>query len=157
MLRRIGRATIWHPDAIPASEGELARDVKRWVLPMIDAFLIIGSALGLSGGMPSIAIVYNPAVSSTAAVFVLLFAVGCLIGISFPRLWIVEMMSKCGLAFVLLTYAGLLFGLAITESESRGFVAGVTAACAVVPVWRIIWLGREHRRRILAARLVGES
>lgn len=154
VLRRLARATIWHPGAIPASEGELARDVKRWVLPVIDALLILGSALGLAGGMPSIAIVYNPSVSGATAVFVLLFAVGCLLGIAFPKLWVLEFIAKCGLAFVLLTYAALLFGLAFTGNEARGFVAGVTAAAAVVPVWRIVWLGRDHRRRVLSTRLV---
>lgn len=153
----LGRASIWHPDAIPASEGELARDVKRWVLPPLDAALIIGSILGLNGGMPSLAIVYNDAVSSAAAVAVLVFAVGCLIGVSFPRLWVLEMASKCGLVFVLVTYATLLLGLAAGGHESRGFVAGVTAAVSIVPLWRIVWLGREYRRRKARDRLTGEG
>ena len=157
VLLAIARASIWAPGAIPAHEGELARDVKRWVLPPFDALLILGSALGLSGGMPSLMIVYNEAVSSASAVAVLAFSIGCLLGISFPRWWLLEMLSKCGLVFILATYALMLFGLAFAGSEARGFVAGVTAACAVLPTWRILWLGREHRRRVLAARLVGGS
>ncbi|MDN3309546.1 hypothetical protein QWJ90_01240 [Microbacterium oryzae] len=152
-LKRLGRATIWHKDAIPASEGELARDVKRWVLPPIDALLILGSAVGLTGGLPSVAIVYNEAVSYAAAVAVLVFAAACLVGVSFPKLWVLEFASKCGLVAVLITYAALLFGLALEGSQSRGFVSGVTAACAVVPMWRIVWLLRERRRRVRARRL----
>lgn len=146
-MRALWEASIWHPDAIPPSEGELARDVKRWVLPTLDALLILGSVLGLHGGMPTFAIVYNAAVSQAASVAVLLFAVGCLVGIAFPRLWVLELASKCGLTFVLLTYAVLLLALATGEYPARGFVAGVTAAVTVLPVWRIVWLGREYRRR----------
>lgn len=152
-LSRLGRASIWHPDAIPASEGELARDVKRWVLPPLDALLILGSWRGVSGGMPSLAIVYNETISTAAAVGVLAFSIGCLIGVSFPRFWVLEMIAKCGLVFVLITYALLLFGLAITGDDGRGFIAGVAAGCAVLPFWRIVWLGREHRRRVRARRV----
>lgn len=146
-LRQIAAASIWHPDAIPASEGEVARDMKRWALPTIDAILIAGSFAGLLGGLPSVAIIYNPAISHAAALAVLGFSIAAAFGVSFPRLWVVEMGGKCGLAFVLLLYALLLVVLATNETAQRGWVAGVTAACAVVPIWRIVWLGREHRRR----------
>ncbi len=138
---------IWHPDAIPALEGEVARDVKRWVLPLIDAALILGSILGLNGGMPTFAIVYNETVSQIASVAVLIAAAGCLIGVAFPRLWLIEFISKCTLSFILLLYAALLLALATSEYPARGFIAGVCAAVTVLPVWRIIWLGREYRRR----------
>lgn len=149
MIQALWRATIWHPDAIPDSEGEIAREVKRWVLPIVDGFLIIGSFLGIHGGMPTFAIVYNEAVSQTASVAVLAFSIACLVGVAFPRLWLVEFVGKCGLSFVLLLYALLLLALAASESPARGFVAGVCAGVAVLPVARILWLGREHRRRVL--------
>ena len=150
VLRRLAQATIWHAGAIPDTEGEYARDLKRWALPTVDLLLILGSIFGISGGMPSVLIVYNELVSRTTAWVVLIFALGCLIGVSFPRLWVLEFASKCGLVFVLITYALLLVGLAASGNEARWFIAGVTSACAVVPSWRIIWLGREHRRRVLA-------
>ena len=147
MIRRLWAATIWHPAAIPASEGEIARDVKRWVLPLIDAALILGSILGLNGGMPTFAIVYNETVSQVASVAVLAAGVGCLIGVAFPRLWLLEFISKCALSFILLLYAALLLALATSEYPARGFIAGVCAGITVPLVERIIWLGREYRRR----------
>lgn len=146
-MRRLFRASIWHPRAIPITEGELARDVKRWVLPPIDTILIIGSILAIHNGMPTFAIVYNALVSHASAIAVLVFSVGCLVGVSFPRLWVLELLSKCGLAFVLITYAVLLFARVLVGDSTGGFVAAVSAALAVVPVWRIVWLGREYRRR----------
>jgi len=145
--RRLWRATIWHPDAIPASEGELARDVKRWVLPPFDMLIIFGSYLGLHGGMPNLAIVYNDAVSHAASIAVLVFAVACLIGVSFPHLWALELSAKVGLVTVLITYTILLFALAAWEYPARGFISGAMAAVTVLPVWRIVWLGREERHR----------
>ena len=147
MIRRLWAATIWGPGAIPASEGEVARDVKRWILPLIDAALIGGSILGLNGGMPTFAIVYDETVSRVASVAVLVAAVGCLIGIAFPRLWLLEFVSKCGLSFILLLYAALLLALATSEYPARGFIAGVCAAVTVPLVGRIVWIGREYRRR----------
>ena len=148
MMRSLWLASIWHPDAIPASEGEYARDVKRWVLPTIDLLLILGSFFGMSGGMPTVLIVYNECVSRTAAALVLAFAVGCLVGVAFPRLWALEFAAKCGLVFILLTYALLATGLSASGDQGRWFISGAVAAAAVAPVWRIIWLGRERRRRI---------
>lgn len=146
-MRWIARHTIWHPDAIPASEGEIARDVKRWVLPVIDLLLIIGSVLGLNGGLPAFAVVYDHAVATVAASAVLVFASACLIGVAFPRLWALELAAKCGLSVVLITYAILLLGLAATDVGTRGFVAGVSSALCVILIWRIVWLGRERRKR----------
>lgn len=146
-MRGLFRATIWAPGAIPITEGELARDVKRWVLPTIDGILIVGSLLAVFNGLPSFAIFYNAVVSHVSALSVLSFSIGCLVGVSFPRLWWLELIAKCGLAFVLITYAVLLFGRVLVGDSTGGFVSAVSAALAVVPVWRIVWLGREFRRR----------
>lgn len=146
-MRALFRATIWHPDAIPKSEGDYAADLKRWVIPIIDVLLIIGSALAVSGGLPTFAIVYNESVSHIAAVAILVFSCTCLLGISFPKLWALELVSKCGLVFLLLTYSVLLMGLAVGEYPTRGFVAGVATALCVLLGARVVWLAREFRRR----------
>ena len=152
LLSAIGGASIWHPDAIPASEGELARDVKRWVLPAIDALLMFGSFLSLFGGVPAFTRVYNASVAQWAALVVLIAATLCLIGVSFPKLWLLELLAKCLLSGFLVHYALLLSTLSITGSPAWGIVGGMAAALAVVPMWRIVWLGREYRRRRAASR-----
>lgn len=146
-LAAVGRASIWHPNAIPITEGELARDMKRWVLPSIDTILIVGSMLAVQHGMPTFAIIYNAVVSHFAAVSVLIFSVGCLIGVAFPSLWRLELAAKGGLAFVLMTYSFLLLARVLVGDSTGGFVAAVALALSAVPVWRIVWLGREYRRR----------
>lgn len=146
-MRWLARQTIWHPGAIPESEGEVGRDIKRWVLPTIDLLLIVGGILGLRGGLPTFAVIYNQAVATAASGAVLALASLCLIGVAFPRLWLIELTAKCGLALVLVTYSILLLALAAAEAGTRGFVAGVSAALCTIIVWRIVWLGRERRRR----------
>ncbi len=147
LLRAIGRATIWHRDAIPEHEGEIAREVKRYLLPLLDVALILGAFFGVRGGMPTLAAVYSDTVSFTGAAAVLVFAVGCLIGVAFPSLWLLELVSKCGLGFVLATYGVLLMVAAAGDAPARGIVAGACIGVAGVVVWRIFWLSREYRRR----------
>jgi hypothetical protein len=147
LLRRIGRATIWHPAAIPPHEGEVAREVKRYLLPGIDLALIIGAVRGIHGGMPTFALVFNDTASYIGAIAVLVFSVGCLIGVSFPRLWLLELASKCGLGLVLASYGVLLMAAAAGEYPARGIVGGACSGVAAVIVWRVFWLAREWRRR----------
>lgn len=147
LLHALWRACIWHPDAIPESEGEVARDVKRSLLPLIDLALIIGAIRGIHGGMPTFALVFNDTASYIAAVAVLVFAVGCLVGVSLPRLWLLEFISKCGLGIVLASYGLLLLVAAAGEYPARGIVGGACLGVAVVITWRVFWLAREWRRR----------
>lgn len=153
-LAAVGRASIWHRHAIPASEGEASREVKQYVLPAIDVLLIVGCLLGLDGGLPTFTIVYGPVIAGIATHLVLMFAVGCLIGVAFPRMWVLELVCKCGLAVMLMTYALLLFNLSTGPSPARGFVSGVCAAVCVVLAWRIIWLSRDFRRRRATRRAI---
>ncbi|WP_425836925.1 hypothetical protein [Microbacterium sp. PA5] len=146
-VRALWRASIWHPDAIPADEGEIARDVKRYLLPVIDILMIIGAFRGIHGGMPTFALVFNDTASYVGALAVLVFAAGCLLGVSFPALWVLELVSKCGLGFILATYGVLLMVAAAGEYPARGIVAGTSSGLATVVVWRVFWLTREWRRR----------
>lgn len=145
-LKQLLRPTIWDSDAIHPLEGQLACDVKRWMLPVFDAILIATSILAVRGGMPTFEIVYNSTVSQVAAWVFLVASITCLIGISIPKLWLLETAGKLVLLAVLLGY-GFVLMLSSFEDPDRGFVGGVTLAACLVPIWRIVWLGREWRRR----------
>jgi hypothetical protein len=149
VIRRLWALTVWHPRAFPLLTSQLEQDLRRWVLPGIDIALIIGSAFGIHGGLPTLTVVYSQVVAEVASFAALVFSIGCLIGVSFPRLMALELAAKCGLAFVLILYALLLLGLAAGEYPGRGFIAGVCAALSVVLAWRIVWIGRDYRKRAL--------
>lgn len=144
--KRILRASIWARGAVPASEGRAASDVKRGLLPAFDLVLIGAAILAIRGGMPSFAIIYNDTVSDVAAWALLITTTGCLVGVSFPRLWLLEALAKSVMIAILLVYSGVLLGLSAVE-PTRGFVGGVTLAVCLLPAWRILWLGREYRSR----------
>lgn len=146
-LQRLRRSTIWHPDAIPAAEGELARDMKRWVLPTFDLVLIGAALLALYGGLPTFALVYATPVAIMAAWALLAVALTCLVGISFPRLWLVELIGKCGLILLLVPYGVIALVVAVLAHPNRSFLAGLALSAAILPLWRVVWLGREWRRR----------
>ncbi|MFD5599911.1 hypothetical protein ACFWHR_07615 [Leucobacter sp. NPDC058333] len=143
---RLWRASIWHPDAIPEGEGKVAADVKRTLLPFYDLVLIGAALLAIRGGMPTFVIVYNDAVSGSAAWSLLGAASLCLIGVAFPRLWRLEAAAKITLTTILLVYGVMLLGSSVTE-PARGFVGGLTIAVCLLPVSRILWLGDEYRKR----------
>lgn len=146
-LHRLWSATIWAPDAIPASEGELARDVKRWVLPTFDLVLIGAAVLALYGGLPSLALVTARPIATVAAWALLVVVATCLVGVAFPKLWLVEFVGKCALIFMLLTYGLIALILAVIYDPNRSFMAGLSIATSVLPICRVVWLGRERRRR----------
>lgn len=143
---RLFRASIWAPGAIPASEGQLARDLKRVILPLYDLGLIVCAVLALRGGLPSFAIVYPLSVSQFSSVALLLIAVLCLVGISFPHLWKLEAISKSALLAFQFSYAIVLFGLSV-ENPARGYVGGLAFVLMILPIWRLVILRRERKKR----------
>lgn len=146
LVKKTWAKTIWAKGAVPESEGELASDVKRGLLPIFDLVLIFTAILAIRGGMPTFEIVYSSSVSTIAAWGLLMAASLGLVGVSFPKLWLLEAVSKIGLFAVLFGYALVLL-LYSAEDAPRGFVGGIMLAVSSIPVWRVIWMGREYRRR----------
>lgn len=145
-LARVWASTIWAPDAIPPQEGEYAATIKRGLLPLFDVIMIVSALLAIRGGLPTFVIVYDETVSQLASWALLTCACLCLVGVAFPRLWLLEALAKTGLLSLLIVYAVVLIGWSAVDPP-RGFVGGVVLAACLPPVFRIVWLGREYRRR----------
>lgn len=146
LLRRAWAKTIWADGAIPPSEGHVASDMKRGLLPVYDLILIGAAVLALRGGMPTFEIVYSSVFASVAAWGLLATSILCLIGISIPKLWLLEAISKIGLVLVLAGYAIIMLIYSV-EDSGRGYTSAVMLAACLVPIWRIVWLGREYQSR----------
>lgn len=146
LIKRAWAHTVWAEGAIPDSEGQLAKDVRRILLPVFDVWLIVTALLAIRGGMPTFEIVYNTTVSTVVAWGLLVTAVLCLIGVCFPKLEAVEVISKLGLFMILFGY-GLSLLLYSAEDSARGFVGGAMVAVCFIPVGRILNIGRTYRRR----------
>lgn len=144
---RLKRASIWHPDAIPASEGQASRELKRVVLPAFDVFIAILGVVAITKGMPSFDIVYNDFVSAVAAWGILIAALAAFTGLAFPRLWMLEAAGKLLMVLILSSYATALGILAFQGSDDRAVVALGFTALLVLPAWTLARLGRERRAR----------
>lgn len=153
---RIARAawsqTIWAPDAIPAHEGELARDLKRVVLPLFDVVIVIMGLVALNSGMPSFDIVYNLHLSEIAANVLLAAGLLAATGVTFPRLWLAEAIGKIVIVTILGGYAAALWVLSAQGVGSREFIAAALSGIIILPMWNLVRLGRERTRRLVARR-----
>lgn len=151
-MRALWRASIWHPGALPATEGAASRELKRFVLPVFDVLVIVMGANAVQFGMPSFNLVYSPTVAVLAAWVLLCAGIFALVGISFPRLWVAEALGKLAMVGVFGGYAGALWVLLAQGQWARAFVAAGLTAIIVLPMWNLARLGRERRGRQIVRR-----
>ena len=145
--RRLWALTIWHPDAIPAHEGELARDLKRYVLPLFDIVIVIMGLVAIDAGMPSVDILYNIHLSTLASHILLTAGITAMAGVIFPRLWLAEALGKIVIVTILGGYAAALWALAAQGVGAREFIASALTGIIILPGWNLVRLGRERARR----------
>lgn len=148
------RATIWHPDAIPESEGSASRELKRVVLPIFDAFIALMGLAGAILGMPSFAEVWSAEPSHLAGLVLLIAGVAAFVGIVFPRLWVAEAVGKLLMLLVIGGYAAALWVLTFQGVGARWVVAFAFTALLALPLWNIARLGREWRQRRVMAEVM---
>jgi hypothetical protein len=151
LVRAIYGASIWHPDAIPESEGTASAELKRYVLPAFDLLIVVMGVAGIARGMPSFTAVFDAGVSIVAGWALLAAGIAALVGISFPRLWMAEAVGKITMLIVIGGYASALWVLNFEGVGQRWIVAVAFTLLLVLPVWTLSRLGRERRARQAAA------
>jgi hypothetical protein len=148
MSQWLYRQTVWHPAAIPESQGESDRELKRYVLPVFD---IIITAMGLAGvirGMPSFDIIFVDFIAHLSGWLLLIGGVLALGGISFPKLWLAEGIGKLLMLLVIGGYAAALWVLTFQGEGQRWIVSLAVTGLLVLPLWNLARLGRERRARL---------
>ena len=146
LLRWIGQESVWAKDAIPADEWKF-RNFKRVVLPVYDLLLVFAGVCAVVWGIPSFQEIYPPDVVDGIGWLLMIVATVCLFGVSFPRLWPVEMLGKVILVGIITAYLIAIFGLALQGVGTREFVMTVVALTLPLPVYRLGMLGTEYRDR----------
>ncbi|MBT2484847.1 MULTISPECIES: hypothetical protein [unclassified Microbacterium] len=149
LAARIFRATIWHPDAIPAGvdRDATSAELKRYVLPYFDGVLIVMAILAIKLGMPSFDIVLNSEISSISSWTLLVASVSAAFGLIFPRFWYLEGAGKLLMLFVLGGYAAALWTLVFQGVGDRGVVACAFTALLAFPMWTLWRINRERRKQ----------
>lgn len=145
-LRRIGRNSIWAKGAIPVEEWKY-RNFKRVVLPVYDFLVVLAGITAIVWGMPSFQEIFPGEVVDALGWLLVFVAVICLLGVSFPRLWAIEILGKALLLGIIVAYIIALFGLAVQGVGTREFVMAVVSMTLPIPVYRIGMLGTEIRDR----------
>lgn len=140
------RATIWAPGAVPASEWKY-RNLKRVALPVLDVVFIVAGISAAHYGVPAISEFFPAHVTIFYSYTLSGAAFACLIGVSFPQFWPLEIIAKSVLIGLLLGYITALFILTRAGEGNRGYVLTIAIASIVLPWWRISILGTEWSDR----------
>lgn len=150
-LRRLGRATIWAPGAIPPEERKYAGPLKRVALPVLDLLLIVGGFYAVRFGIPALDELMPEHISDFLGYLFVACAIVCLLGAVFPRLWTLEVAGKILVVAIL----GMYFVALRTVdggTPTRLFVSAVVLWSMVLPVLRLWWLGAEYGARHMGER-----
>ena len=132
MFRRLWRSTIWAKDAIPIQDWKF-RSMKRVWLPIIDLLYIAGGFSAARYGVPAINEFFPDGVVDAFGYSLALFAFFALIGVSFVKLWWLEIVAKCVIFGQIITYVTALVILTRAGDDARGFVF-VIALLATTPI-----------------------
>lgn len=146
MWRRLARASIWHPDAIPPEELKYA-SIKRVWLPLYDFIAVLAGIWALAFGSPILHKLFsNDAVDFLGA---LLAAAGliCFFGVLFPALWRVEIACKLVILMLLGGYAATIVVFRTNPEPEALFIVFILCLGMIPPLIRLSILGEEIKDR----------
>lgn len=146
-MKRIWQASIWAKGAIPAGERKYAIPLKRFMLPVFDAAMVVAGVYAVRSGIPSIHELMPITASVGFGYGFILVAIACLVGVAFPGLWKIELVGKIIMFGLLGLYLLCLRVLAADDHGSRDFISVITFASMLVPALRLWIMGTEIRER----------
>lgn len=153
ILRRIARASIWAPGAIPLDEAKFG-SLKRVLFPWIDVCLMLSGWSAIRYGAPSLDPFYDGTLIDAFGWLFTAAAVAALVGVAFPRLYPLELGAKLVLLTLSLAYCLALLVVGNESAENtRGFITGYVGALLGFLFWRITFLGGERKSRRREQRL----
>lgn len=145
-MRFIFSQTIWAPGAIPADEWKF-RNLKRIMFPIVDMFFLFAGLSAAINGLPAINQIFPSFVVGTFSYLLMGSAFLCFIGVSFPRLWPIEI---TGLSILLGLMVGFFLSVSLVDpsgEENKGFALFITGIAICPVVWRFTLLGSEWQQR----------
>lgn len=149
MLARVFAASIWAPGAIPADEWKF-RNLKRVWLPAYDVVAILAGVVATVQGSPLLNRLFTEPVVNCLGAGMSLVALVCLIGVAFPRLWVVEFVGKVLLVGIIAAYAATIF-LFASNPNPNDFIVLMLAFSLPFPLSRLNLLGEEIKERRVPA------
>lgn len=144
MLRRIARASVWARDGVRAEDWRF-RGIVRFVLPVTNLLFLYFGAVGWHNGVNSVAAATDPEWQTWWSAGIALSALIALVGVSFPRLWLIEALGKIPLIGLVSIYILFLMGRGVVDANVTA-TAGLILILILLPIWRVGDLGVEAWR-----------
>lgn len=134
---RFKRLTVWHP--INTDPNDNYRHGPRFWYPGYDIIAILLGVYALWLGSPLLNKLFPTWFTDGMGVFLIISGLCALVGVVFPKLFVVELFGKLAIVFMLGGYAGTV-GVLSANAGENGFVV----ITLVMAVWllgpRITWL-----------------
>ncbi|QWS69690.1 membrane protein [Microbacterium phage WilliamStrong] len=126
---RLKRLTVWHP--INTDPNDDYRDGPRFWYPTFDLFMVALGVCAYFIGSPLLNKLFPMWFVDSLGVSITISAVLAAIGAILPRLFMLEILGKLALVFLLGGYAGTI-GFLSTNAGENGFV--------VLTLFSLVWL-----------------
>lgn len=145
LYRYLKSISVWGLDGVPEEDRRI-RGLLRWVLPILDiAFIWFGLA-GWWAGLATVEHATSVGWQQYWSMGIAITSFVALVGVSFPRLWYIEIMGKAPLVGLVFVYL-ILFISKSTTDPLLWATAGLYCTFALLPIWRLSDLGYIWWRR----------
>jgi hypothetical protein len=149
-MKKLYLASIWAPGAIPAEEWKY-RNLKRVMFPIVDLLFFIAGLTAATNGIRSVDTFFSNNSVTTFSYIMSIAALICLVGVSFPKYWGLEMFGKSILLGLMVGYISALIILTFSGhplTSAFTFIIASIAICQII--WRVTLLGSEWQDRKLS-------
>jgi len=137
-MKRIFAASVWAPSGISAPDWRF-RGIFRFVLPVTDLLFLWFGIVGCLNGVRSLQEAVGTEWQVGWSAGVALASFGALVGVSFPKLWGLELAAKCVLIGLVSAYVLVAVGNILEPHASA--TAGLVVILILLPIWRVGDLG----------------
>lgn len=139
MIRRIAQASVWARNGVRAEDWRF-RGIFRFVLPVTDVFFIWFGVAGWWNGVNSVQVAAGMEWQEWWSASLAFAALLALVGVSFPKLWLVEAIGKIPLIALVSVYIIITFTRGLTDPNIIA-TSGLIAILVLLPIWRVGDLG----------------
>lgn len=140
-LQRVARASVWARNGVRPEDWRF-RGVFRYVLPATDLLFLYFGVVGAVNGIRSMQDELGGLGQVLWSAGIAVAAFVALVGVSFPKLWLVELCGKIPLIALVAMYVVLVLGRGSNDPLVLAS-AGLVAILVLLPLWRVGDLGFE--------------
>jgi hypothetical protein len=145
MFKRLFAASIWAPGNIRPDDWRF-RGIFRYVLPGNNLIFLYFGVVGFINGVGSVTDATSAAYAAFWSASIAIVSLVCLIGVSFPKLGAVELAGKLVLIGLVALYVAVLAVRSLDVITSQA-TAGLLVMLVTLPIWRVLDLGVQLRKR----------